>query len=216
VEHRAICNTILWRDLELNVHAGDVILNNLQSSFDASLGLIIPALQSGARMVLAEPGEEHDPHRLLERVLMEGVTILELTPVLLRVMLDDPLFSACRTLRWVCCGGEAMTPDLPARLIDLQTDRYLVGPYSGRITLIRPSDAPFPVTTLPDRGWGRLPFDVEVHFVPGQHHSMVKEPHVEELARVLDACLLQGDERVRDRERREDARSKKHGKPKAG
>ena len=46
----------------------DVILNNLHYTFDPSLGLIFPTLASGARMVLAEPGEEYDPHRLLERV----------------------------------------------------------------------------------------------------------------------------------------------------
>jgi len=119
VEHRAICNTILWRDKDLTIHAGDVVLNNLNYTFDPSLGLIFPTLASGARMVLAEPGEEHDPHRLLERVVLEGVTILELPPVLLRVMLDDPLLRACRTLRWVCCGGETMPPDLPPRLCAL-------------------------------------------------------------------------------------------------
>ena len=119
VEHRAICNTILWRDKDLTVHAGDVVLNNLHYTFDPSLGLIFPTLASGARMVLAEPGEEYDPHRLLERVVMEGVTILEVPPALLRVMLDDPLLAACRTLRWVCCGGEPMPPDLPARLFEL-------------------------------------------------------------------------------------------------
>ncbi len=80
VEHRAICNTLLWRDKDLPVHAGDVVLNNLNYTFDPSLGLIFPTLASGARMVLAEPGEEYDPHRLLERVVMEGVTILELLP----------------------------------------------------------------------------------------------------------------------------------------
>ena len=119
VEHRAICNTIHWRDRDLKIHAGDVVLNNLHYCFDPSLGLIFPTLASGARMVLAEPGEEYDPHRLLERVVMEGVTILEMPPVLLRVMLDDPLLMACRTLRWVCCGGESMRPDLPSRLFEL-------------------------------------------------------------------------------------------------
>ena len=69
------------------------------------------------------------------------------------------------------------------------TDHYVVRPYPGRITLIRPSDAPFAVSTPHDRGWGRLAAGVDVHFVPGQHHSMVKEPHVQELARVLQACL---------------------------
>jgi thioesterase domain-containing protein len=36
-----------------------------------------------------------------------------------------------------------------------------------------------------------LAAEVDVHFVPGQHHSMVKEPHVQELARTLDASLRQ-------------------------
>ncbi len=119
VEHRAICNTILWRDRDLLVHSDDVVLNNLNYTFDPSLGLIFPTLASGARMVLAEPGEEYDPHRLLERVLMEGVTILELSPGLLRVMLDDPLLTACRSLRWICCGGEPMPADVPPRLFAL-------------------------------------------------------------------------------------------------
>jgi thioesterase domain-containing protein len=69
------------------------------------------------------------------------------------------------------------------------TDRYAVRPYPGRITLIRPNDAPVAVSARRDKGWGRLAPEVDVHFVPGQHHSMVKEPFVQELARVLDECL---------------------------
>jgi thioesterase domain-containing protein len=68
-------------------------------------------------------------------------------------------------------------------------DDYVVRPYPGHITLFRPSDAPFAVTTLRDRGWGRLAASVGVHFVPGQHHSMVKEPHTQVLARILHDCL---------------------------
>ncbi len=47
VEHRAICNTILWRDRDVTVHADDVILNNLPYTFDPSVALIFPALASG-------------------------------------------------------------------------------------------------------------------------------------------------------------------------
>jgi hypothetical protein len=74
-------------------------------------------------------------------------------------------------------------------------DHFVIRRYSGRITLFRPSDAPVAVPTPHDRGWGRLAAEVEVHFVPGQHHSMVGEPHVRELARTLDACLRQADEK---------------------
>jgi thioesterase domain-containing protein len=72
------------------------------------------------------------------------------------------------------------------------TDRYVARPYPGPITLIRPSEAPFAVPVTSDRGWEKLAAYVDVHFVPGQHHSMVKEPYVQDLARVLHACLRQG------------------------
>src|SRR5262249_36117489 len=45
--------------------------------------------------------------------------VLEAPPAVLRLMLDDPSFESCRAVRWVCCGGEAMPPDLPARLFEL-------------------------------------------------------------------------------------------------
>lgn len=67
--------------------------------------------------------------------------------------------------------------------------QYAIKPYPGRIILMRPLDAPVEVATTPDRGWRQLARDVDVHFVPGQHHSMVKEPHVKVLARKLQACL---------------------------
>ena len=42
---------------------------------------------------------------------------------------------ACRTLRWVCCGGEAMPPDLPARLFaSLDVELYnLYGPTEAAV-----------------------------------------------------------------------------------
>ncbi|MFO7904615.1 MAG: thioesterase domain-containing protein [Pirellulaceae bacterium] len=66
---------------------------------------------------------------------------------------------------------------------------YRIEPYPGHITLMRPSDAPVEIATTPDRGWRQLAEQVDVHFVPGQHHSMVKEPHVNVLARKLAQCL---------------------------
>jgi amino acid adenylation domain-containing protein len=135
IEHRAIGNTLHWRDRDMPVRADDVVLNNLPYTFDPSVALIFSAMAAGARMVLAGPGEEYDPHRLLERVVMEGVTILEVTPAMLRVMVDDPLLTACRTLRWICCGGEAMPPDLPARLFArLDVELYnLYGPTEAAV-----------------------------------------------------------------------------------
>jgi amino acid adenylation domain-containing protein len=135
IEHRAICNTMLWRQRDMQIYESDSVSYHLPYTFDPSLGVIFPTLAVGARLVLADPGEEYDPHRLLERIVREGVTVLEAPPVILRVMLDDPLLALCKKLRWVCCGGETMPPDLPARLFKLlDVDLYnLYGPTEAAI-----------------------------------------------------------------------------------
>jgi thioesterase domain-containing protein len=72
-------------------------------------------------------------------------------------------------------------------------NEYALRPYPGRLTLFRPTEAPVPVSTPRDRNWGRLASTVDVIFVPGQHHTMVKEPHVRVLAQQLQSCLHQAE-----------------------
>ncbi len=66
---------------------------------------------------------------------------------------------------------------------------YALRPYPGRLTLFRPTDSPVPISVSADRNWSKLASEVEVHFVPGLHHTMVKEPHVRDLARLLHQSL---------------------------
>ena len=62
--------------------------------------------------------------------------------------------------------------------------------YSGRITLFRASESSGDGYQEPDMGWGRLTSGgVEVHEVPGDHISMIHEPHVRVLAERLRGCL---------------------------
>ncbi len=119
IEHRAICNTISWHEHELQVRPDDRLLLLLPYVFDASIAIIFPALVAGAELVLLAPGEERDPARILECIRRDSVTILPIPPSLLRLMLDERLREAGRTLRWIYCGGESMSPDLPARLFEL-------------------------------------------------------------------------------------------------
>jgi amino acid adenylation domain-containing protein len=119
VEHRAICNTVLWRQQAMPVRAEDRVLLVLPYYFDASVCTIFTTLAAGAALILPEPNEERDPLRLLERMGREGVTVLAAAPSLHRLLLDGPLGDAGRALRWVCSGGEAMPVELPARLFAL-------------------------------------------------------------------------------------------------
>jgi amino acid adenylation domain-containing protein len=67
---------------------------------------------------------------------------------------------------------------------------YRLAPLAGHIDLFRPSETPCELRVAADRGWRHVAQRVTVHFVPGQHHSMVQSPHAEHLARRLNWAAL--------------------------
>jgi thioesterase domain-containing protein len=67
---------------------------------------------------------------------------------------------------------------------------YVPGVYPGRVTLFRSRAQPLLRVRGLDRGWAKLAAEgVEVVLVRGSHHSMVKEPHVEDLAEQIKAQI---------------------------
>jgi amino acid adenylation domain-containing protein len=120
VEHGAIVNTVRWRQHTLPLSPNDRVLLSLPYHFDASVAVIFHTLLSGSQLVLAKPGEERNPARLLSRIAQDGVTLLQCLPGTLQFLLEEPEFqTSCRTLVRVCCGGEPMQPQLPRRLFAL-------------------------------------------------------------------------------------------------
>jgi len=82
---------------------------------------------------------------------------------------------------------------------------YTFQPYAGKLTLFRatevpgkgwyyyPSGMPTPddwYTKDPEYGWGDLAEGgLEAHDLPGNHSTILKEPHIEILSKTLEACL---------------------------
>jgi thioesterase domain-containing protein len=66
--------------------------------------------------------------------------------------------------------------------------RYRPQPSPCRVTLFRAGgDHPHALAN-PDLGWARLA-PVEIIHVPGNHHTMMNEPHIAVLAGRLRGCL---------------------------
>jgi thioesterase domain-containing protein len=65
--------------------------------------------------------------------------------------------------------------------------RYVPGPYDGPVTLF-PAAASLPGVAAQAR-WQELAAGLEVHDVPGDHYTMLEQPHVPVLATRLAACL---------------------------
>ncbi|HEY9624258.1 MAG TPA: thioesterase domain-containing protein, partial [Crinalium sp.] len=67
--------------------------------------------------------------------------------------------------------------------------RYVPQPYGDRITLFKAVEQIDTTESDPTLGWGTLANDIQLHDVPGNHLSLLKQPHVQILAQQLDQYL---------------------------
>jgi amino acid adenylation domain-containing protein len=67
--------------------------------------------------------------------------------------------------------------------------RYAPQPYVDRITLFKATEQPDSLKYSPTLGWDALASDIQLHPVPGNHLSLLKQPHVQVLAQQLGRYL---------------------------
>lgn len=111
----ALANHMAWMLDALPLGAEDAVLQKTAMSFDASVWEYFAPLMSRARLVMAPAGSERDPEALIAALDRHRITVLQVVPTLLRLLIDDPRFTACTLLRRVGCGGEALSRDLVRR-----------------------------------------------------------------------------------------------------
>ncbi|HEX2573275.1 MAG TPA: amino acid adenylation domain-containing protein [Polyangia bacterium] len=112
IPHRGITNHVLWMQSTFPLSEQDRVLHFTPATFDVSIWELLGPLAVGARLVIAPPDVQKDGARLAELLGAHDVTVLQIVPSLLRVLLAEPAFDRC-PLRLVFCGGEPMPPDLP-------------------------------------------------------------------------------------------------------
>jgi amino acid adenylation domain-containing protein len=117
VEQRGMVNHLSAKLRDLDLGAADVVAETASQCFDISVWQFLSALLVGGRVHILGDEDVTDPQRLLDRVDASGITILEVVPSLLQMMLDEmasrgdspPRLSA---LRWLILTGEALPPEL--------------------------------------------------------------------------------------------------------
>ena len=89
VTHRNVCyNVRAVRDALGGVFPHDVYLHFASFAFSSSVRQLFLPLSSGARIVLAHGAERLDPHELLARIRRSRVSVLDVIPSVLAVLLE--------------------------------------------------------------------------------------------------------------------------------
>ncbi|MBT9104797.1 AMP-binding protein, partial [Pseudomonas aeruginosa] len=94
--HSALSNRLCWKT---------------PFSFDVSVWEFFWPLMSGARLVVAAPGDHRDPAKLVALINREGVDTLHFVPSMLQAFLQDEDVVSCTSLKRIVCSGEALPAD---------------------------------------------------------------------------------------------------------
>jgi amino acid adenylation domain-containing protein/non-ribosomal peptide synthase protein (TIGR01720 family) len=108
ISHFSLAQHQAWFLETFAVNSADVVLQKTPFSFDASVWEFWTPLMVGAKLIMAKPGGHQDPAYLVKIIQEENVTLLQLVPSLLEMLLREPGFSECFSLRMVFSGGEAL------------------------------------------------------------------------------------------------------------
>jgi acyl-CoA synthetase (AMP-forming)/AMP-acid ligase II/acyl carrier protein len=119
ITHRALCNHILAMQAASPLTESDRMLQKYSISFDVAALEILAPLLVGARLVLAPPGAHRDTAYLLKLIEQQEITLIDLVPSHLELMMEEKEFGSCKSLRRITCGGEALTLDLQERCFNL-------------------------------------------------------------------------------------------------
>ncbi|HEV7745455.1 MAG TPA: amino acid adenylation domain-containing protein [Pyrinomonadaceae bacterium] len=108
ITHRGVVNNLHWRQSQWPLTPADRVLQSYSFSFDPSVWATFWPLLAGACIILPQSGGNLDSVALARSMVQHGVTVYGAAPSVHSVLIDEPAFQACSSLRYVFSGGELL------------------------------------------------------------------------------------------------------------
>ena len=137
--HSALTNRLYWMQQAYGLERHDCVLQKTPFSFDVSVWEFFWPLMTGARLVMAEPGDHRDPLKLVQLINRHQVTTLHFVPSMLQAFLQEDSTASCTSLTRVVCSGEALQ-------VDTQQQLFARLPGAALYNLYGPTEAAIDVT----------------------------------------------------------------------
>ncbi|MFD4469391.1 non-ribosomal peptide synthase/polyketide synthase, partial [Rhodococcus sp. NPDC058505] len=117
VTHEAIVNQLSWFIGEYAVTPSDVVLQKTPIVFDPSVWELFVPFLAGAHLVIARPDGHRDPDYLVSMSREWGVTLLGFVPSMLATLASGAVSALPPSVRALQLAGEALSPELAARVM---------------------------------------------------------------------------------------------------
>ncbi len=129
IEHLSFVNHMLWMRYNFQIGTHDKILAKTPLSFDASGWEWTLPLLTGGQLILAKPDGHTEPDYLLNLVDKNQITVLQVVPTLLNLLLSSPNLLKIKSLKYLFCGGESLPLALLNKLKEHRLDSILCNLY---------------------------------------------------------------------------------------
>ena len=155
--HAALVNRLSWMQQAYPLAVDDAVLQKTPFSFDVSVWEFFWPLLTGARLVVAQPGEHREPLRLIETLREQQITTVHFVPSMLQAFIHEVGVEQCSSLRRIVCSGEALP-------IDAQQQVFAKLPNAELYNLYGPTEAAIDVThwTCVDEGANSVPIGLPI------------------------------------------------------
>ncbi|MEU6718011.1 amino acid adenylation domain-containing protein [Nonomuraea sp. NPDC046802] len=132
-EHRAMINHLRQMIEALGIHRDDVVAFNATPIYVVSVWQMLAGLLAGATVAIVRELDETYPRRLLNALRTAEVTIVQLVPTMIGLIVDELSRRApadrLGKLRWLISTGEELRPQLARKVLDMLPDTRLMNAY---------------------------------------------------------------------------------------
>ena len=113
--HHGLCNVLQYLQKTYKLTPADKTLQTTVFSFDVASSELFWPILNGASLVLTQPDGQRDSRYLVDLLQRYQITTLHVVPSLLQVLLEEPIITACTTLKRAIVAGEALPVALQDR-----------------------------------------------------------------------------------------------------
>ncbi|MFF9350166.1 amino acid adenylation domain-containing protein [Streptomyces sp. NPDC014734] len=133
VEHRGMANHLLHMRRALGLRPDDVVAFNAPATYVVSMWQMLAALSAGATVAVIDEFAAAYPRRLLKAWHEHGVTVAQLVPTVMSLVVDELRRRAASDplprLRWLIATGEELRPRVAAGVLDTLPNTRLMNAY---------------------------------------------------------------------------------------